>query len=261
MISGLLPPPLALETEVKATRSPEIISNYTPINGLPVLKVAAERFLKTFLNVEIPESCIIPTVGSMQAALLTQTVVVHLKENKRKILFVDPCFSVHRAQAKFLGVEEVSVDLYDRKNWLSTVEAEFKKGEIGGILYSTPNNPTWMILTEMELVALADLCLRYDVIPIEDAAYLGMDARKDYSKPNVPPFVPTILKYTGRAILLLTASKMFSLAGHRIGLAAITPALAEKTYRSLEKRFGYERFIDALVMCGVYGTTSGASAV
>src|ERR1051326_3987216 len=48
---GLLPPPLALETEVKATRSPEIISNYTPINGLPVLKVAAERFLKTFLNV------------------------------------------------------------------------------------------------------------------------------------------------------------------------------------------------------------------
>ena len=33
---------------------------------------------------------------------------------------------------------------------------------------------------------------KYDVIVIEDLAYFGMDFRKDYSDPGVPPFQPTI---------------------------------------------------------------------
>src|SRR5580765_3905071 len=48
---GLPVPKLALEAEVQATKNPEVIANYTPINGLPVLKEAASKFLKAFINI------------------------------------------------------------------------------------------------------------------------------------------------------------------------------------------------------------------
>jgi hypothetical protein len=53
-------------------------------------------------------------------------------------------------------------------------------------------------------------------VVIEDLAYFGMDFRKDISKPGVPPYQPTIAKYTDNYILLISTSKVFSYAGQRI---------------------------------------------
>ena len=76
------------------------------------------------------------------------------------------------------------------------LEKRIKKDDIAAVLWSSPNNPSWNVISESELKRMGEMFTKYDVLAIEDNAYFGMDFRVDYSKPGVPPFVPTIAKYT-----------------------------------------------------------------
>ena len=95
---------------------------------------------------------------------------------------------------------------------------------MSSLIYSNPNNPTWICLTEEELSIIGELCRKYDVIAIEDLAYFGMDFRKDYLNPGEPPFQPTVARYTDDYVLLISSSKIFSYAGQRIAIMAISAA-------------------------------------
>ena len=71
-----------------------------------------------------------------------------------------------------------------QKKLIDEIERRFSCGNIGGLLWSSPNNPSWVCLKEKELAGVGKLLTQYDVMGIEDAAYLGMDYRQDYSVPG-----------------------------------------------------------------------------
>lgn len=258
-IPGFEPNPLGPEAEISALRRPQVASKYAPLLGLPLLKKEGSLFLKNFLNMEIPPERIVSTVGAMQGSFLAQAIAAQCTKGKRKILFLDPSFALYRTQTRFLGLDEESVDLYDRVHWLEKVEKICSKGEVCSIIYSSPNNPTWIILTEEEVKALGEICNRHDIILIEDAAYFGMDFRRDYSVPGESPYPTTAIRYAEKYVYLLSSSKIFSYAGQRIALTFISSKLGELQYPLLEERFGYGKFFDAFVWNGVYCTSSGAS--
>jgi aspartate/methionine/tyrosine aminotransferase len=255
-VPGLDALPLAAEGEIMALRNPRIPSGYGPLDGVPALKEEAARFLKLFLDLEVPPEYVIPTVGSMHGGFLSQGVAGRRFAERDTILFIDPCFSVHRLQTRFLGLKTASVDLYDRAQWLDRVEALCQKGNIGALLYSSPNNPTWVILTEDEMRRLGEICTKYDVVAIEDAAYFGMDFRRDYSVPGQPPYPPTVARYTENYILLISGSKIFSYAGQRTAFAVLSPALCKREFPGLEKISGFRNVYDAFVFVALYGTTA-----
>jgi aspartate/methionine/tyrosine aminotransferase len=258
-VPGLDPDPLAGRAEAEAHKDLRMIATYPPITGLPRLKNAASAFVKNFLNLDIPPDFVIPTVGSMQGGFISQAVVGRRDPRKNRILFIDPCFSVHRMQCRFLGLQEASVDLYERDKWLDRVEEIVKQGDVAGILYSSPNNPTWVILKDAELKRLGAICDKYDVVAIEDSAYLGMDFRQDYSVPGKPPYPPTVANHTKNYILLISGSKIFSFAGQRVGMSFLSPELSKREFPGLKQHSGYTKFWDAFVMSGIYCSTSGAS--
>ena len=115
-------------------------------------------------------------------------------------LFIDPGFPVQKQQCRVLGHDFMSFDVYDyrgpklRDKLLSYLDT----GKVSSILYSNPNNPAWICLTESELETIARLADEYDVVVIEDLAYFGMDFRRDYSRPGVPPFQPSVARHTGQ---------------------------------------------------------------
>jgi aspartate/methionine/tyrosine aminotransferase len=137
------------------------------------------------------------------------------------------------------------------------VERRFQTGRIGGMIYSNPNNPAWIVLKDTELQGLGELCTRYDVLAIEDLAYLCMDFREDYGIPGRPPYQPTIARHTANYFVLISSSKIFSFAGGRIGIAAFSPAFLKLKAPGLQARFGTENVGHAFVHGGVYCTTSG----
>lgn len=259
-IPGLPPPVPALEAEMEALKR-GVSGAYPPFDGIPELKSEISGFIRNFLDIEIDPIGCFPTVGAMHGCFLGMMVAGSRDPNRNRILFIDPGFPVNKLQARMLGLLPERFDVYDfRGEHLGPkLESVLASGTVAAVIYSNPNNPSWICLTEEELRTLGCLCRRYDTIVLEDLAYIGMDFRKDYSVPGKPPFVPTVARYTDQYVLIISSSKAFSLAGQRIGMTAVSDALFHREFHGLEQRFGTRVFGRAFVFGGIYGTTAGVA--
>lgn len=238
-----------------------VASSYPNISGIAPLKEQASRFVKAFLDIDVkPEGCI-PTVGSMMGTFASFIVCTHLSPEKDTILFINPGFSVQPLQAKVLGYKREAFDVYDCRGerLRDKLESILAKGHIAGIVYSNPNNPSWVCLTEEELRYVGELATKYDAIVIEDLAYLGMDFRKELGHPFEPPYQATVARYTKNYMLMLSTSKIFSYAGERIATVAISDELYNRVYPKLKEEFGIDTLGRFFVFVVVYTLSSGVT--
>ncbi|MBC2711099.1 MAG: pyridoxal phosphate-dependent aminotransferase [Desulfosarcina sp.] len=257
-IPGMAPPEIAVDGEICALKK-GVGAAYPPFDGIAYLKYEISRFVKQFLDTDVLPTHCLPTVGSMQGCFLSMMMACRRIKGKDGILFIDPGFPVNKKQAQVLGLPSESFDVYDFRGdrLRDKLESYLSTGRIGALMYSNPNNPAWICFTEKELGIIGELCTRYDVIALEDLAYFGMDFRQDYSRPGVPPFIPTVARYTGNTILLISSSKSFSLAGQRIGMTAISDTLFDSTGDGLKPWFGTDKFGYAYIFSGMYSLSSG----
>ncbi|MCM1319468.1 MAG: pyridoxal phosphate-dependent aminotransferase [Muribaculaceae bacterium] len=257
---GLPANALGVEAEREVLRR-GIANQYPDINGIPRLKTNGSRFLKAFLDVDVPGECIIPTVGSMQGGYATMLLLAHRDPKRDTMLFVNPGFPAQRYQAKILGLKEESFDIYSYRGKAleEKLEEVFSKGNITAILYCTPNNPAWINLTDEELEIIGRLCTKYGVIAIEDLAYVGLDFRSNFGVPYQEPYVPTVAKYTDNYIFLVSASKIFSYAGQRIAMVCFSPTIANTESQSLNEFFGMPTYLRAFVYGVLYALSSGTA--
>ena len=259
-IPGLPPSAVGVQAECEALQK-GVASQYPIIDGIPALKQEASRFIKAFLNTDInPEGCT-PTVGSMQASFASLMLCSQLDPKKDTILYIDPGFPVQKMQANVIGAKIASFDVADYRDekLREKLESYFKQGNICAVLYSSPNNPSWMCLNHQELQIIGELATKYDVIVIEDLAYMTMDFRQDFGIPFQAPYQPSVSHYTDNYILLMSASKIFSYAGQRIAVACISDALYHRHYNSLAERYGIARFGAAYSYVFLYTFSSGVS--
>ena len=257
---GLPAEQIGIAAEHKALKA-GMGSKYPLITGITEVKHWGSEFVRAFINLDIPTECIVPTVGSMQAAFAINMLVSQLDEKRDTILFLDPCFPVQKQQCKVIGVRVDSFDVADFRGEALAEELErhFKSGRIAAMLFSNPNNPSWMCLTERELEIIGRLAAKYDVVVIEDLAYMTMDFRRDIGKPFEAPYQPTVAKYTDNYVLMMSASKIFSYAGQRIALACISDKLYHRHYDALASRYGISRFGAAFAYTYLYTFSSGVS--
>jgi aspartate/methionine/tyrosine aminotransferase len=259
-VPGLRPPRVGVEAEIAALRR-GVGSVYPNIEGVWELKKETARFVNLFMNIDVaPEGCF-PTVGNMQGVMACFMVLNRTDKNKEGTLFLDPGFPVQKLQAKILGHSYESFDLvkYRGEKLRDKLESYLKTGKISTILYSNPNNPTWMCLAEEELRIIGDLANAYDVIVIEDLAYFGMDFRKDISEPGVPPYQSTVARYTDNYVILISGSKAFSYAGQRTGLMVISNTIQHRRYPDLKRYFTTDRVGYAMVYGVLYTLSAGTS--
>jgi aspartate/methionine/tyrosine aminotransferase len=259
-VPGLEPPSIGTEAEIEALRQ-GVASVYPPIEGVPILKAETSRFLKQYLNITVDPSGCIPTCGSMQGSCVAFLTVNRTDRNKEGTLFIDPGFPVHKQQCRVLGHDYYSFDIYDfrGRKLKEKLESYLRTGKISSLLYSNPNNPTWICLNEEELSVIGELADRYNVVVIEDLAYFGMDFRRDISLPGVPPYQPTVAKYTGNYILLVSSSKVFSYAGQRIAMMAVSDKLFNRKYPDLLRYYTSDVLGHTVIYGALYALSAGAS--
>jgi len=259
-VPGLPAAKIGVEAEIQALKD-GCAAVYPEIDGLPELKTEMTRFAKLFLDIEIfPENCI-PTVGSMQGGYATFMTVNRMYKEKDTILFIDPCFPVHKQQQIIIGNKFDAFDVYEFRGdkLKDKLESYLKKGNISGIMYSNPNNPSWICFTEKELRVIAEMADKYNAVVIEDLAYFGMDFRKNYSRPGVPPYQPSVAKYTDNYILLISGSKVFSYAGQRIGMMVISPKLFNTQAPDLKRYYTADIFGYAMIFGTIYALSAGTA--
>lgn len=257
---GLPASEIGIEAECEILRQ-GIANKYPDISGIAPLKEAGARFIKAFMNLDIPADDIFATVGSMQGSFALMMTLKHRLPGRNTILFLQPGFPATVHQAHILGCDIASFDIYEYrgKKLEAKLEEYLAKGDVTALVYSNPNNPAWTNLTEEELEIIGRLATKHDVVVMEDLAYMGMDFRTDFSHPGEAPYIPSVANYTDQYVLMLSASKIFSYAGQRIAMTAMSPAVAARAYESLKDFFGMPRFKDAFVFGVLYALSSGAS--
>ncbi len=259
-VPGLPPAQVGIDGEIEALRN-GVASKYPMIEGVDILKKEISRFIKNFMNVDVDECNCIPTVGSMQGAFASFLVSCRRDVKKDTTLFIDPGFPVQKMQHKVLGLKYETFDVYNYRGdkLKEKLESYLQKENISTILYSNPNNPSWICFTEKELQVIGELATKYDVVVMEDLAYFAMDFRKDLSKPGVPPYQSTVANYTDNYILLISSSKSFSYAGQRIGMMAISNGLFNRKFPDLKRFYKTDQFGYSMVYGAIYSLSSGTS--
>ena len=259
-IPGLPAAQVGVDAQVKALQG-GIAHSYPDIQGAPVLKQEASRFVKAFIGLDVAAECCVPVTGSMQGTFASFLTCSQADKRRDTVLFIDPGFPVQKMQLQVMGVKYETFDVYDfRGDKLGPkVESYLKQGNICAIVYSNPNNPAWICLNEQELQAIGELATKYDTIVMEDLAYFAMDFRQNLSVPFQPPFQPSVGRYTDNYMLLISGSKAFSYAGERIGVVCISNKLFHRHYDDLAQR--YEGLPFGLVFSTrmLYALSSGTS--
>lgn len=257
-IPGLPPARIGVDAEIEALKA-GVAAIYPDIQGIKKLKNEISRFVKLFLDVNVDPTGCIPTVGSMQGSFASFITLNKMYAKQDTVLFIDPGFPVHKQQLNVLGQKWASFDVYEHRGekLYAKLESALSQGNISALLYSNPNNPSWICFTERELKIIAELADRYNVVVIEDLAYIAMDFRLDLSKPGQPPFQPTVAKYTDNYILLISSSKAFSYAGQRIGMLVISDHLYNTTAPDLKRFYNSDTFGYAMIFGTIYALSAG----
>ena len=259
-IPGLPASQVGVDAQVEALRA-GIAHSYPDIQGCPALKAEASRFVKAFIGVDVAAEGCVPVCGSMQGTFAAFLTCSQADRRKDTVLFIDPGFPVQKMQLQVLGVKYETFDVYDYRGPRlgQKLEEYLSRGNVCAIVYSNPNNPSWICFNEEELKTIGGLAEKYDTIVMEDLAYFAMDFRKQLSTPFEPPFQATVARYTDNYMLFISGSKAFSYAGERIGVACIGDKLFHRHYADLDAR--YEGLPFGLVYSTrmLYALSSGTS--
>lgn len=259
-IPGLPASQVGVDAQIQALQD-GIAHSYPDIQGYPELKKEASRFVKAFINVDIsPESCV-PVCGSMQGTFASFLTCSQVDSKKDTVLFIDPGFPVQKMQLQVMGVRFETFDVYSYRGdkLREKLESYLSTGRICAIVYSNPNNPSWICLKEEELKIIGELATQYDAIVMEDLAYFAMDFRKDLSTPFEPPYQVSVAHYTDNYILLISGSKAFSYAGERIGVTCISDKLFHRHFPALAYRYEGLPFGMVFSTRMLYALSSGTS--
>jgi len=255
-VPGLAPFEVCLSKHVETLGPGALPQNYPPYTGVPQLRIAVASFIFNRLGTRCPVENVFVTCGGTQALFVAQAVAAKLEANRKRAVFLSPTYPPMISQARFLGLEIETIEIDGKRGvtLLNAIRQAFERGEVAAFCWASPNNPTWTVLTHYELEHLAALCKDYGVVPIEDLTYLGMlDPESDALRKGFP----SIAQFADEYFLVLSASKMLSYAGERIGFLAASSALLDRESASLEEAFGASPVRRA---CGsfIFNLTAGA---
>ncbi|MBO7260240.1 MAG: pyridoxal phosphate-dependent aminotransferase [Bacteroidaceae bacterium] len=260
-VPGIAPSAVGVKAQKEALDR-GVAAKYPNIEGIPELKEEASRFVKAFINTDIAPKHCIPTCGAMQGTFAAFLLCSQLDPKKDTILYIDPGFPVQKMQAQVMGVKTESFDVFEyRAEKLGPkLESYFSKGNICCVVFSNPNNPSWMCLNSDEIRTIGELATKYDVIILEDLAYMTMDFRREgLGVPFQAPYQLSVSHYTDNYVMMISASKIFSYAGERIAVACISDKLFDRSYETMRQRYGISKFGAVYAYDMLYSMSSGVT--
>ena len=201
-----------LEAGIQALRKGE--THYTSNAGIYPLREAISDLLEEKYQVAYnPEDEIVVTVGVSEALYLALTAVINPGE---EIIIPTPCFVSYQAEVILAG----GVPLEIPGSLENQFQPEIEKIEAAitpktkAIFIGFPNNPTGAVATRENLLKIAKIAEKYDLLVISDEIYdnlvYGVEHVCFASLPGMKE----------RTVTLGGFSKSYAMTGWRVGYAA-----------------------------------------
>lgn len=207
------------EAAIRAIQKGE--TKYTPAAGLmPLRKAAADR-LNADCGLDYEASQIVVASGAKHNVF---AALMALTNPGDEAIVPAPYWVTYTEAVKMAGGVPVVVEACEKDNFKITaaqLEAAITdKTKL--IIINNPSNPTGMLYSREELVALCDVCVKHDIYIISDEIYYGLvyDGKEFVSIASLGKEVKE------RTIIISGVSKSYAMTGWRIGYSASNAQIA-----------------------------------
>ncbi|MCC7449115.1 MAG: aminotransferase class I/II-fold pyridoxal phosphate-dependent enzyme [Anaerolineae bacterium] len=196
-------------------------THYTSNSGTRELRESVSDYLARLYGIEYdPEHELLITVGVSEALYLALTAILDPGD---EVIVPEPCFVAYMPEVVFAGGVPVGVPTYAKDDFQVTaaaIEAAITP-RTKALLIGYPNNPTGAVMSRENLLAIAQLAIRRDLIVISDEIY----DRLVYGVPHT--HFATLDGVRERSIVLGGFSKSHAMTGWRLGYAAASSPILE----------------------------------
>lgn len=208
--------------DIRAAAAQAIVSGpnqYPPMMGVPELRQAVASHADRFYGLGLDwQSQVLITSGATEA--LAASLGALLKPGDEAIL-IEPFFDTYLPVIEAAGATAKCVALQP-PGWsldLDELEAAFSE-KTKLILLNTPHNPLGRVFSKDDLTAIADACIRHDVVAVCDEVYEHMVFDGMQHIPLI-----TLPGMSDRTVRIQSAGKIFSLTGWKVGFVSGPPEL------------------------------------
>ena len=220
------------DAAIRAIRNGE--TKYTPAAGTVAVRQAVAYRLKEDFGVDYDYSSIIVSSGA-KACLFA--AFASLLDPGDEVVIPAPYWVSYTEQIKMVGGVPVPVFAGEDRHFKIT--AELLEAAITdktkAFVLNNPSNPTGMIYSREELVALTDICVRHDLYIISDEIYY----RLCYDGREFTSVVTLGEEVKAHTILINGVSKSYAMTGWRCGYAACgDPKVAKVMANSISHSMG-----------------------
>ncbi|MDQ0881753.1 aminotransferase [Peribacillus sp. V2I11] len=196
-------------------------TSYTANAGLYELRAEISGYMEKQFHVSYrPEDQIIVTVGASQALDIALRTILNPGE---EVIVVEPCFVAYAPLVTMAGGIPVTVQTSKENDFKLTpqqLEAAITP-KTKAVLICSPNNPTGTQLGHEELVMLADIVKKHDLLVISDEIYAELAYDEQFTS------FAAIDGMLERTIVINGFSKGFAMTGWRLGFVCAPKEISE----------------------------------
>ncbi len=211
------------EAAVKAISTGQ--TKYTAVEGTPALRKAIQNKFKNENNLEYTTDQILVSVGAKHS--LYNAIQVLLQQGD-EALIPAPYWVSYPAMVDLSDAKSVIINTTKREHFKITPELleEHITGQTKLLILNSPSNPSGKVYSKSELVALAQILLKYPKIYILSDDIYEHIIWPGFKFHNILTACQDILskeeyeKLYNRTLVINGVSKAYSMTGWRIGYAA-----------------------------------------
>ena len=198
------------EAAVQAIRDGH--NQYPPLPGIEPLRQAIAEHRERFRGQRFdPDSEVLVTAGATEALA---AALLALTGPGDEVITFEPYYDSYAAGIAMSGARRRVVTL-------RAPDFAFDPAELAAaftprtkvLLLNSPHNPTGKVFSAAELQAVAELCIRHDVIAVTDEVYEHLV----FEGAHIP--LATLPGMAERTVTISSAGKIFSFTGWKIGWA------------------------------------------
>lgn len=223
------PPAPALRAHLAAAVDDPGTSRYAPIPGLPDLRAALARRMADLYGGPVAAEEILISAGCNQAFTLALMALARPGDN---VILPVPWYFNHKMILDMIGVEVRPLPVTEAGGLVPdpAAAAALMDGRTRALVLVSPNNPTGTVTPPATIAALHDLCAARGVRFVLDETY------RDFLDPagGAPHGLYARAGRGGTLVHLYSFSKVFSLAGYRVGAVAAEPGLVAQMVKIMD---------------------------
>ncbi|WP_152656890.1 threonine-phosphate decarboxylase CobD [Oceanobacillus sp. CFH 90083] len=191
---------------------------FTAINDYPDPHVSA-LMAELAAQENIPASHLLAGNGAAEVIALVARYLAG-----SKIAVIHPAFSEYAAACRNEGCEVVEMVLAAPEWNLEVPALADKLQEVKAVFLCNPNNPTGVHYSPEKVEILMEICKKTDTLCIIDEAFYDF-------LPEPVTYIETVL-HQEHILIIRSLTKMYSIAGLRLGFLAGSPALLQEIGRT-----------------------------